>query len=59
MVTDETSLDWRLLMQENIFKLNSSDVESAPAAASDTVVDVEDVESMPVEEEPRVNFGVV
>ena len=24
-----------------------------------SVVDVEDVESMPVEEEPRVNFGVV
>ena len=46
MVTDETSLDWRLLMQENIFKLDNSDAESAPAAAVDSVADGEQIDKI-------------
>ena len=59
MVTDETSLDWRLLMQENIFKLNSNDVESAPAAAEDMVSDVQEIDKIKFRVENLLLLGIM
>ena len=63
MVTDETSLDWRLLMQENIFKLNSNDIDNyrrkRAEAAGDVVADGEEVDKIKFRVENLLLLGIM